>query len=65
MNLIDEIKNGESERLEFKEVPNVDSGKWLKTAVAFANCRGGRILFGVTNAGEIKGLNGNLFALKD
>lgn len=54
MNLIDEIKNGESERLEFKEIPNVDSGKWLKTAVAFANCRGGRVLFGVTNAGEIR-----------
>ena len=54
MNLIDEIKNGESERLEFKEIPNVDSGKWLKTDVAFANCRGGRVLFGVTNAGEIR-----------
>ena len=65
MNLIDEIKNGESERLEFKEIPNVDSGKWLKTAVAFANCRGGRILFGVTNAREVKGLSGNLFSLKD
>ncbi len=65
MNLIDEIKNGESERLEFKEIPNADSGRWLKTAVAFANCRGGRILFGVSNAGEIKGLDGNLFAIKD
>ena len=65
MNLIDEIKNGESDRLEFKEIPNVDSGKWLKTAVAFANCRGGRILFGVTNAREVKGLSGNLFSLKD
>lgn len=65
MNLIDEIKNGESDRMEFKEIPNADSGKWLKTAVAFANCRGGRILFGVTNGGEIKGLSGNLFAMKD
>lgn len=64
MGLIDEITKGESERLEFKEVPNCQSDKWLKTVVAFDNCRGGRILFGVSNSREIKGLDGNLFAIK-
>ena len=39
--LIDDIRNGESERLEFKERPNDQRDKWLKTVVAFANCRGG------------------------
>ena len=37
----------------------------MKTAVAFANCRGGRILFGVSNSREVKGLDGDLFALRD
>ena len=65
MKLVEEIKRGESERLEFKEIPNDRSDKWLKTVVAFANCRGGRILFGVSNARQVKGLDGNLFAIKD
>lgn len=65
MSLIDDIRNGESDRLEFKEIPNDNSGKWMKTAVAFANCRGGRILFGVSNSREVKGLDGDLFALRD
>ena len=65
MNLMDEIRNGETERLEFKEVPNDRADKWLKTVVAFANCRGGRILFGVSNSREVKGLDGDLFAIKD
>ncbi|MBQ4439601.1 MAG: putative DNA binding domain-containing protein [Kiritimatiellae bacterium] len=65
MNLIAEIQKGESDRLEFKEVPSERSDKWLKTAVAFANCRGGRILFGVSNSREVKGLDGDLFAIRD
>ena len=46
---IDEIKQGESDTLEFKrEMPSKDS-KLLKTIVAFSNGRGGRIVFGVDN----------------
>ena len=63
--LIDDIKNGESERLEFKERPNEQRDKWLKTAVAFANGRGGKILFGVDNNRNVIGLDGDLFAIKD
>lgn len=63
--LIDDIKKGESDQLEFKLVPNRDSSKWLKTVVAFANGRGGRIVFGVSNDCRVVGLDGDLFALKD
>lgn len=63
--LKDDILKGESDTLEFKVTPSADSSKWLKTVVAFANCRGGRIVFGVTNVREIKGLEGDLFAMKD
>ena len=46
---IDEIKQGESDTLEFKrEMPSKDS-KLLKTIVAFSNGRGGKIVFGVDN----------------
>ena len=63
--LIDDLKNGESDQLEFKLVPNRDSAKWLKTVVAFANGRGGRIVFGVSNDRRVVGLEGDLFAMKD
>ena len=65
MNLIDDIQNGESDRLEFKEIPNDHADRWMKTAVAFANGRGGRILFGISNSREVKGLDGDLFAMRD
>lgn len=41
--LIDEIRQGESAELELKRVPNEQPERWLKTVVAFANCKGGRI----------------------
>ena len=41
--LIDEIRQGESAELELKRVPNEQPARWLKTVVAFANCKGGRI----------------------
>lgn len=63
--LIDDIRNGESDQLEFKEIPNRDSAKWLKTVVAFANGRGGRIVFGVANDRRVVGLDGDLFAMRD
>ena len=56
MNLKDEIIGGESYSLEFKLVPNEDRIKYLKTVVAFANGKGGRILFGVANDGTVRGI---------
>ncbi len=49
MTLKEEIAAGETHELEFKVIPNEDRAKYLKTAVAFANGKGGRILFGVAN----------------
>lgn len=56
MNLEDEIKRGESSELEFKLVPNEDRTRYLKTVVAFANGRGGRILFGVGDDRSVAGI---------
>ena len=58
MNLKDEIIAGESYSLEFKLVPNEDRAKYLKTVVAFANGKGGRILFGVANDRTVVGVPG-------
>ena len=41
--LIDDIRQGESAEFELKRVPNEQPERWLKTVVAFANCKGGRI----------------------
>ena len=44
---IEELKKGEHETIEFKrDIPD-DKAKYLKTAVAFANGAGGRLVFGV------------------
>lgn len=56
MNLEDEITQGETSGLEFKRVPNEDRSKYLKTVVAFANGRGGRILFGVGDDRTVVGI---------
>ena len=63
--LIDEIKNGESAILEFKLMPNKESERWLKTVVAFANCKGGKIVFGVANDRKVVGVDGDVAALRD
>ena len=47
MTLEKEILGGENSVLEFKEARPKDSLRYLKTVVAFANGRGGRIVFGV------------------
>ena len=57
MNLEDEITKGETGGLEFKRVPNEDRSKYLKTVVAFANGRGGRILFGVGDDWTVVGID--------
>lgn len=41
--LIDDIRKGESAELELKRAPNEQPERRLKTVVAFANCKGGRI----------------------
>ena len=51
--LMDLIKNGESESIEFKE--NFDK-ETIETTVAFANAHSGIILIGVTDRGKIKGI---------
>ena len=57
MTLLEEIKNGENVALEFKEARPKDSLKFTKTVVAFANGRGGRILFGVEDkTGRLVGI---------
>ena len=47
MTLLEEIQNGENVALEFKEARPKDSLKFTKTVVAFANGKGGRIIFGI------------------
>lgn len=67
MTLLEEIQNGETETLEFKrEIPSKDS-KLMKTVVAFSNCHGGRILFGVDDeTHEIVGIeNEKVFKYMD
>ena len=55
--LNDEITNGESDILEFKrDIPD-DHLKFLKTAVAFANCNGGKIVFGVDDDRTLVGVD--------
>lgn len=44
---LNEIKNNESKNIEFKEVIPQDYKKFLKTVVAYSNCAGGKIIFGV------------------
>ena len=55
--LIDEIRKGETASLEFKRDVPRDHLKFLKTAVAFANGTGGRIVFGVDDDRSIVGLD--------
>lgn len=55
-NLLHEISDGESNTLEFYlELPS-DHKKFIKTAVAFANTVGGRLLFGIKDDGTIVGI---------
>ena len=66
MNILEEIARGETYDLEFKLVPNEDRIKYQKTAVAFANGKGGRILFGVANDRTLTGIpNDKVYAEMD
>lgn len=69
------IKAGEDGTLEFKSTlrQNLKSGKpgkeieiaWLKTVVAYLNTEGGFLLFGVSDEGEILGMEADLFLNDD
>ena len=57
MNLRDEILAGESPTLEFKRnIPDL-AIKYLKTVSAFANCSGGKIIFGVDADQSVCGMD--------
>ena len=61
-NLIELIKKGEDIGVEFKASFDKEV---LETSVAFANTRGGVILIGVSDKGEIKGIQVGKETLKD
>ena len=49
----DMLFSGESVNVEYKVAVPKDSAKYMKTVVAYANGRGGKIIFGVDdNAGS-------------
>lgn len=50
------IKQGENQRVEFKQELNKETERFAMTAVAFANGEGGTILFGVDDNANIKGV---------
>jgi len=55
--MVDIILNGESANIEFKESRPAKSTKYMKTVIAFANGKGGRLIFGVEDdTRRIKGI---------
>jgi len=62
MNIKKLIEKGESERVEFKEKFDKES---IETSVAFSNSKGGIILVGVSDRGEIKGASVGKETLKE
>lgn len=58
---IEEIFAGESKNVEFKERRPEKSIKYMKTVVAFANGKGGRIVFGINDeTREVFGIPGEI-----
>lgn len=62
--LADDIRGGESSTLEFKRAIPDDPVKYLKTVCAFANGKGGRIIFGVDTDLRIIGM-ADIFTARD
>jgi len=65
VNILEEIKQGESKTIEFKEqMPSNNS--IAKTAIAFSNTSGGRLIIGVRDDREIVGIKSDdIFDLQD
>jgi len=64
--LSDLIEGGENLRLEFKGTVPKEHLKWIKTAVAFANGSGGKILIGVDDDRNIIGVpSDSAFSIAD
>ena len=65
MNIIDQIRKGESKVLELKEkLPKNES--IAKTIVAFSNTSGGKLIIGIKDNHQIKGIEeDNIFKLQD
>ncbi len=59
MHIPDLLKQGENASIEFKEVL-VRPESIAKEVVAFANTQGGTLLVGVSDSGEIKGVQGEI-----
>jgi ATP-dependent DNA helicase RecG len=58
LELIELISRGEDTRTQFKRRQDVTNAKSLaREMVAFANCKGGRILIGVDDTGSVTGLS--------
>jgi len=64
--MLEEISMGGTSRLEFIGDPSEEQRRLIKTAVAFSNGSGGRILFGVRDDHEILGIpDDTLYRIKD
>ena len=62
MDILKILKQGESETVEYKLGFNKEA---IETVVAFSNTRGGVIIIGVNNDGEVKGVKIGTETLKD
>lgn len=54
--VLEMIKQGENQHVEFKKELNKETERFAMAAVAFANGEGGAILFGVDDNGNIEGI---------
>src|SRR5205085_273942 len=64
-NVLEELGQGEGDEAEFKPLVALKEGdkkesELIRTAIAFANRKGGSIFFGVGNNGEIEGIENDL-----
>ena len=55
--LLKEIRAGESKTLEFKEALPSRAERWVKTVVAFSNSAGGKLVVGVSDGGDVVGVD--------
>ena len=65
--IVEEIIQGESKNVEFKEILPKNSDKYIRTVIAFANTQGGKLIIGVADqTREIVGVDGSvLFSMMD